>query len=44
MFLQSTLLLRIHETVPDSWCLDKSVKQTENGLEHGCAEHWLNSI
>ena len=33
-----------HETVRDKKCLDKSVGQTENGLERGFVKHWLNSV
>ena len=33
-----------NETVHDNWCLDKSVRQTENDLERGFVKHWLNSV
>ena len=33
-----------HETVNDKWCLHKSVRQTQNGLERGFAKHGLNSV
>ena len=32
------------ETVHDKWCWHKSVRHTENGLERGFVEHWLNSV
>ena len=28
-----------HEIVHDKWCLHKSVRQTENGLERGFVKH-----
>ena len=31
-----------HETVHNKWCLHKTIRQTENGLEHGFVKHWLN--
>ena len=34
----------INETFQDKWCLEKSVGQTENDLEHGFVKHWLNSV
>ena len=36
--------LYFHETFHDKWCEDKSVEQTENGLERGFAKHWLNCV
>ena len=33
-----------HETVHNKWCLHKSVRQTENGLERGFVKHWLNPV
>ena len=33
-----------NETVYDKWCLDISVGQTENDLEHGVVKRWLNSV
>ena len=33
-----------HETVNDKWCLHKSVRQTQNGLERGFAKRGLNSV
>ena len=33
-----------HETVHNNWCLHKSVRQTENGLERGFVKHWLNPV
>ena len=33
-----------HETVYDKECLDKSVEQTENGLERSFVKHLLNSV
>ena len=32
------------EILHDKWCLDKSVGQTENGLEGGFVKHALNSV
>ena len=28
----------------DKWCLDKSVGQSENGMEHGFVKHRLKSV
>ena len=33
-----------HETVHNKWCLHKSVRQTQNGLERRCVKHWLNPV
>ena len=33
-----------NETVHDKWCLHKSVRRTENGLERGFVKHWVNSF
>ena len=33
-----------HETVGDKWCLHKSVRQTENGLERGFVKPLLSSV
>ena len=33
-----------HENVHNKWYLHKSVRQTENGLEHGFVKHWLNPV
>ena len=33
-----------NETVHNKWWWHKSVCQTENGLERGFVEHWLNSV
>ena len=32
------------EIAHDKWCLDKSVGQTENGIENGFVEHRLKSV
>ena len=32
------------ETVHDKWCLDKSGKQTENGLARSSVKNGLNSV
>ena len=33
-----------HETVHNKWCLRKSVRQTENGLERSFVKQWLNPV
>ena len=33
-----------HETVHNKWCLHKSDRQTENGLERRFVKHWLKPV
>ena len=33
-----------HKTVQGKWFLDKTIGQTENGLERGLVKHWLNYV
>ena len=40
----SSLLLCFIEIADDKRCLDKSVGQTENGMEHGFVKHRLKSV
>ena len=44
MFSFLVYVICLNETVHAKWCLDKSVRQSENGLERGFVKHWLKSI
>ena len=43
VLFQSSMLCFI-KIAHDKWCLDKSVGQTENGMEHGFVKHRLKSV
>ena len=32
-------VIRFYETVLEKWCLDKSVRESESGLERGFVKH-----
>ena len=43
VLFQSSMLCFI-KIAHDKWCLDKSVGQSENGMEHGFVKHRLKSV
>ena len=43
VLFQSSMLCFI-KIAHDKWCLDKSVGQTENGMEHSFVKHRLKSV